>query len=423
MAIMALFVESPALAQEVAGSRSVLVLDMTAQGVSAEVASQATDFMAEALQGREGLTVTTLADVRSMLSAEEQRSLVGCQEVSCLVDLTRGVKADMVLSGTVGKIGQSHTLSVTVVDAATSTASRRASVVFKTLQELPAKARAVAEEMFGAAPVAAAFKLPNRADKTFAVLDLAASGVTQEVAANLTQILSSEIKRVEGASVVSRQDIQAMLEMAATKAQLGCDDMSCLAEIGGALGVQRLVVGTVGRLAGSYVISLRLIAVQNARVENRITETFSGGEETLIRAVKHAGRTLLGITQAAPGSLAVSSSEEGARVTLDGKERGTLPGPPLAGITLGRHTVKVHKSGFYDFSTEVYVDPAETTVLWAPLKARPTPWYLRWYVWATAGGCVTTAVLATVMLVGAAVAAVFVGTRPERKGEASVTID
>ena len=43
---------------------------------------------------------------------------------------------------------------------------------------------------------------------------------------------------------------------------LGCEQTSCLAELGGALGVRYLIVPSVGKIGASYLINLKLVDVE-----------------------------------------------------------------------------------------------------------------------------------------------------------------
>jgi len=57
-----------------------------------------------------------------------------------------------------------------------------------------------------------------------------------------------------------------MLDMDQRKTALGCDETSCLAELGGALGVPYLASGQLGKLGASYRITVKLIAVEDGTV-------------------------------------------------------------------------------------------------------------------------------------------------------------
>jgi PEGA domain-containing protein len=368
---------------------SVLVLDLDAVGVSADLALQVRRFVAESIGKRPEYTVLTLEDVKDILSHEQSKQIVGCQsETSCVVEKTKAVNSDLAVKGSVGLVGKSISVSLSLIDEKKVSVRNRIGVLAEKAELLHDTVEQGVRELFGwsSASAKTSFKLPKNKKTSFAVFDLVASGVAPDVAVNLTQILSVEIKRAQGASVIGRDDIKAMLALETQKQLIGCsDDTSCLSEIGAALGVDYLVVGHVGKVSGTYVISLRLIAPDALRVENRVTESFSGREDQLVGAVKHAGRKLVGIINEEKGTLALGANEEDAEAFLDGASVGVLPMKPLAGIEPGRHTVRIAKSGYFDWNGDVYVDPAAATVLWADLEKRPREWYETWWFWTMAG--------------------------------------
>ena len=66
---------------------------------------------------------------------------------------------------------------------------------------------------------------------------------------------------------------------------MGCDDASCVAEIGNALGVPYLTAGNVANLEGSTVLTLKLINVQTATVVARVSKIAGGGNQVLPRII------------------------------------------------------------------------------------------------------------------------------------------
>jgi len=266
------------------------------------------------------------------------------------------------------------------------------------VEDLPAAIKPALSKLFhwsGGAQVAE-FHLPKGKKMSFAVLDLKPTGITAAAAQNLTQVLSVEVKGVEGASVVSRDDIAAILQMEAVKQQAGCADDACMAELGGALGVDRLIAGDAGKLGETFLVNLRLIDVRHGSVENRVTESFSGDDEQLLRAVRHAARALLGLPETGKGRLAVTASQNAADVFVDQAPVGKAP-LPIDALGAGRHEVRVSQNGFFDWHGDVYVDQAETTSVWAQLKDRPQQWYQKWWVWTIVGAAVAGGVAAAVV--------------------------
>ena len=100
-----------------------------------------------------------------------------------------------------------------------------------------------------------------------AVLPVAAGeGVPASTAAALTEALSGEVRRRAGAEVVTQREISAVLSLERQKAMLGCSSDACIAELGGALGCDRLVTGDLARLGESFLLHLRLVETGRARV-------------------------------------------------------------------------------------------------------------------------------------------------------------
>ena len=109
-----------------------------------------------------------------------------------------------------------------------------------------------------------------------AALNIAAErGVDESLVKILTDALLSQLKSSERfASVIGSSDIQAMISMEQQKQVLGCDEDSCLAQLGGALGVPYLVTGSLGNVGGRFMLNLKLLQVEDARVAERVTRVY-----------------------------------------------------------------------------------------------------------------------------------------------------
>lgn len=96
---------------------------------------------------------------------------------------------------------------------------------------------------------------------------VAGAALDAEAARGLTDAIAAEVARTPKLRVVTQSDIQAMLSLEKQKQLLGCaEDVACMAEIGGALGAERLLVPSVTKLGGTYLVHLKLIDVKKARV-------------------------------------------------------------------------------------------------------------------------------------------------------------
>jgi hypothetical protein len=390
----------------------VLVLELKASGVKPDVARAATTAVAEGIARLPRLKVMTLEELRALTGHEKTKAILGCDtDAACMAELSALADADLVVNGSVGLVGGEISISLTLLEPKRAFVRSRMTGLTDTADKVPQRARVLAAELFGVKLVdAPRFSLPAGQARSFAVMDLSAAGVDKTVAANVTQILSAEIKKVEGATVVSRDDVLAILQLEKDKTLLGCsEDEQCLAELGDALGVERLVIGSVGKLADSYLIALKLISTKKVGVENRITESYQGNEAELLRAIRHAARALLGIEVAGTGTLAASTTVDGARLYVDGAERGTLPGPPIEGLAPGRHSIRISADRHLDQVFDVYVNPSDTTALFVELPRRPDEWYESWVFW-TATGTVGTIALAAALAGGGYL--IYESTRP-----------
>jgi hypothetical protein len=130
--------------------------------------------------------------------------------------------------------------------------------------------------------------------RRIAVVPLEATlGVTKETAALFTESLVGELRK-QGNSVISQSDIGTMLGVERQKALLGCADDSCLAEIGGALGVDRIVHGTLGRVGGSLVVYLSSLDPKKARTTASVSERLkSPSDEVFLDALPRMATQLM----------------------------------------------------------------------------------------------------------------------------------
>jgi len=380
----------------------VMILPIRAEGADVTVARQLDGILATEVSNAGAYEVVTQADIKAVLDLEANRQSLGCDADSeCLARVEEAANAELVIAGSLGTIGRERVLTLTLIQTRTAVVKSRVSGPISD-DNPSADVSRLAAEMLGASSSKARFKLPKDADLSFAVLDLEAAGVDRALAKNLTQILSTEVKRIEGATVIGRDDVAAMLQYEADKQNLGCseDQTSCLAELGDALGVRRIVIGQVGKVGDSYVVNLRLVQTEQVVVENRVTETYRGREEVLLQAVPHAARKLLGIELDDPGTVVVTSPEAGAEVYVDGVLKGVTPLPPLTGISTGRHELVVKKGHFYDWRSDIYVGPGETASLWTELEKTPDEFYETWWFWTGVSAAGVAAVLGTAAAVG-----------------------
>jgi TolB-like protein len=135
--------------------------------------------------------------------------------------------------------------------------------------------------------------LPTRAEPCrVAVLDLEAQGLPADeahLARALSDALASAVADASGCAVLTRADIASMADFEAGRQACGVDSPSCFAELGSALGVERLVTGAVARIGTSTTVSARLLDLK------------SGAVAALRPLTLKVGQRLLGLNNAVDG--------------------------------------------------------------------------------------------------------------------------
>jgi hypothetical protein len=137
--------------------------------------------------------------------------------------------------------------------------------------------------------------------------------------------LLTAVQQASQSEVIGQNDIDAMLGLERQKELLGCeDDMVCIAEIGGALGVDLLVVMRVAQIGSDWVLTSKVINIRDVRVETRSSDMVSGDVKALLKAVPQIVGRLFG-HDGVDGALPSSPSESAAFQPPTARETMTDP--------------------------------------------------------------------------------------------------
>ncbi len=385
----------------------VVVYDLVAPPELTDLARQLTEALLVQLGRDRGLVVIGENELRLLVQhAVDRETFDLCAgREDCLAKITAPAEAEKVITGHLGRWGDGYLVTLKRSDAKRVVVERTESCAADDISALRlAVVEAAAVILETAGDAAAAFELTIGPEGTkAAVVDLGAHGVSPGVAETLTQLLSLELRRFDGLSVISRDEVKTMLQFEADKQILQCTgDVDCLAEIGGALGVDYLVSGAVGRLDDTHVINLKLMGVDRSQVVHRVSEPYRGPERRLGRAMRFAVWRLLGKPARGTGQLAVEVDID-AQISIDGGEVSDLPRTnPFTGLAVGRHSIFVRAEDHYGLDRDVYVLPDQVTKLRADLAPIPTAWYESWWVWTLVGVGVAAAVSTSLIVAGGA---------------------
>jgi hypothetical protein len=145
-----------------------------------------------------------------------------------------------------------------------------------------------------------------------AVLDLVADqGVEPRVARVATDTLVTELQARAGVPVITERDIRASMSFEQRKA-VACSgkDEDCLIEVGGALGVDFIIIGSIAKLDDTYVVSVQAFDERKTVVVRRFQQRSKGiSEAGVLDLIEEAARRLAPVL---PGSRAVEPAGQGA---------------------------------------------------------------------------------------------------------------
>lgn len=234
-----------------------------------------------------------------------------------------------------------------------------------------------------------------------AVWRLDALGLDAELVTRLETLFRSELDRLAKSPLPSRKDMD--LAVGKDKTLRECTgEEKCLTTIGGKVGVDVMVAGSVAALGDSYILNIKAVDVKTGKQIRRIeSDPLRGSPDELIEAVRVAAYSLLAPEQLY-GSVYVLSDLVGADVKLDGKSVGKTPLPKsIAKVALGKHQIEVAAKGYLPYQEEIDVRFQKSTrvvvrlaqqqsaVVTGPPKTvvRPAkkPWYTSKWMYVGAG--------------------------------------
>ncbi|MBL8954818.1 MAG: hypothetical protein JNK82_28835 [Myxococcaceae bacterium] len=127
-----------------------------------------------------------------------------------------------------------------------------------------------------------------------AVPELTPLGVSAEQAQNLTAVIAAELGRYDHVRVISSREIVMLLGVERQKELLGCADESCITQLAGGMGAEKILSGQLGTVEQSLVFTLQLTDVRSARVDGRVVKVVPAGKNLLVDAVRAAVTSLMG---------------------------------------------------------------------------------------------------------------------------------
>jgi hypothetical protein len=117
--------------------------------------------------------------------------------------------------------------------------------------------------------------------------------VPVHLASVVTKLVLARLDDVDGLRTVSPDDLQLMLSVEKQKDAMGCDDVRCIAELGGALGTDYVIHGQIGLVGTQYNLTLTAIDAKHSAAVARVSNLVAGTEDALMQNVPVAVSSLL----------------------------------------------------------------------------------------------------------------------------------
>lgn len=133
-------------------SGQLVVPTVQVSGVDAAAAPVVTELVLEALLVRHGLPALGPADLKDLLTVEQQRQLVGCAEGKCMAEIAGALGGGRLVSGLVGKLGDTFVLTLKLIDTDSAQVIARASRSTDRIEKLREIAGPTVDDLLGMQP-------------------------------------------------------------------------------------------------------------------------------------------------------------------------------------------------------------------------------------------------------------------------------
>ena len=111
---------------------AVMVLNIKhEEDASSGLAAILTELVLQGVHDLKQFRVVGQKDVNQMLSMEQQKQLAGCSDTSCLVEIAGALGTKYTVDGTIGIVGSSNVLSLTLLDTSKAVVVSRKTTIVK----------------------------------------------------------------------------------------------------------------------------------------------------------------------------------------------------------------------------------------------------------------------------------------------------
>jgi len=268
---------------------SVAVLDFEARGIPGYEAETLTERLRTEIATTKAVQLVDRKLLQNILE-EQGLQQSGCTTDECAAEVGQLLGAQYMISGAVGKLGETYSIDAKMVSVTTGAAVRTKSVSYQgEISGLLNEMEILAWEIVGL-PVPQRLLIKRGGDIaldkiTVAVLDFDPRGISTLEAQSLTDRFAAELNNTEQVILVDRRSMNEVLDEQGFEAQ-GCTSEECAAEVGALLGVKYMVNGSVGRIGDTFTIDAKMFFVATGVAERTKSKTYAGPVDGLITEIE-----------------------------------------------------------------------------------------------------------------------------------------
>ena len=278
---------------------SVAVLDFEARGLPIYEAETLTERLRSEISNTNAVRLTDRKLLEKILE-EQGLQQSGCTTDECAAEVGQLLGAQFIISGAIGKLGNSYTVDAKMVSVTTGAAERAKSVTYKgEVSDLIVEMEILAWEIVGLeAPQRLLMKrkVQSATDNkmTVAILDFEPRGISTLEAQTLTDRFATEINNTGKVVLVDRNSMREVMQEQGYS-EVECSSEECAAEVGAMLGVQFMISGAIGKLGDTYTIDAKMFEVATGAAAKTKNTTYVGKVDGLITEIEVLAWEMMGL--------------------------------------------------------------------------------------------------------------------------------
>jgi hypothetical protein len=128
----------------------VLVLPVRDDGAGAQLANTTASLVAVSLSKVPGYAVLSADDIKAAADVDANRTMLGCDQTSCLAEMAQAMGADRVVHGSITRLGKTLVITLNLFDSATANGVGRETLQVDDESTLPAAVESATRKLVGA---------------------------------------------------------------------------------------------------------------------------------------------------------------------------------------------------------------------------------------------------------------------------------